>query len=227
MEQAKRVFKEVAFKYDLMSDIMSFFLHRLWKNSLIKKAEIKNNYKILDLAAGTGDISLRILKNKNFQGKIILADFNKEMLEIAKYKLKNYDISQVEFLENSAHKLELESNSLDLVLVSLGFRHFVEKEQALEEIYRVLKPEGKILILDFYNPKNKFLFKLYNFYLKIIIPKIAELLFKQGENYKYLAQSINNMQSQDELLELLKQKFKEAEFKNLFLDLVSIHKARK
>ena len=221
-----KLFKNIAAHYDFMSDLMSLFLHRWWKNQLIKKAAIKNNETILDLAAGTGDVSLRILKNKDFNGKIQLVDLNKEMLEIAKTRLNNY--KNLEFIVSDAENLPLADNSLDLILVSLGFRHFVNQNLVLQELFRILKPQGRILILDFYNSKNKFLSKIYNFYLNKIISCLAELLLKQGKNYQYLALSINSNHSQDYLLTtLIENNFIHCEFKNIFLDLVAIHSAVK
>ena len=150
------LFTSVSEKYDLMNDLMSFGIHRLWKDKMVKICSPQDGFNILDIAVGSGDIALRLLrKNKNIS--LTCLDNNQKMLEICRKKLidKGY-IKNIEFVLSSAENLSLEENQFDLVTIAFGMRNFTDYSQALQSIYKVLKPGGKLVIMEFCNPRNKY-----------------------------------------------------------------------
>tara|TARA_B100000953_G_scaffold287144_1_gene269153 strand:+ start:40 stop:780 length:741 start_codon:yes stop_codon:yes gene_type:complete len=186
------LFTSVSEKYDLMNDLMSFGIHRLWKDKMVKICSPQNGFNILDIAVGSGDIALRLLrKNKNIS--LTCLDNNQKMLEICRKKLidKGY-IKNIEFVLSSAENLSLKENQFDLATIAFGMRNFTDYSQALQSIYKVLKPGGKLVIMEFCNPRNKYYRELFEKYTFNIIPKLGELVANDYENYNYLAESIKS-----------------------------------
>lgn len=185
------VFNTVAVKYDLMNDIMSFGIHRLWKQFLITQSKVRVGYKVLDLAGGTGDLSVYFSKLVGDTGLVVLLDINNSMLKIGRKKLRNLGIlGNVVYIQADAEFLPFSNDTFHCVAISFGLRNFTSLNKSLCSIYRVLKPGGKLLILDFGVPISKLVTVLYNFYSFNIIPKLGELIVNDVSSYRYLVESI-------------------------------------
>jgi len=194
------MFDKISPKYDFFNHLTTFYIDKYWRNRFIKKLKVQNNSTIVDIATGTGDIIIQICKNNDVNG--IGLDCSKKMLEIADIKLKKKKLNDVKFIHGYAEKLPFENNSIDIITISFGFRNFNDYETALNEIYRVLKPGGKLAVLEFYRPKNTLFQKIFSFYFNKIIPIIGKIL--TGEKiFDYLPESVNNFFSTSEFKEKL------------------------
>ena len=194
-ELVKSLFNKVSKQYDLMNDLMSFGLHRLWKKDLIQNIKYSKPSVILDLAGGTGDISEKLSK-KFKESIIIIYDLSFEMIKKAKYRLKNKNIFCV---NGSAELISLPDNCVDLITLSFGLRNFSDTEAAIQECHRVLKYGGKLYCLEFSPSYSKLIKPSYDFYSNKIIPKIGKLVAKNENAYKYLTDSIQNFYYNPEL----------------------------
>lgn len=223
------IFQDVNQKYDLMNDLMCFGLHRMWKNQVLKEIYPLENKIILDVAGGTGDIS-RIIRNKNSKNKIFICDINKHMLKsgIDKFVDKNIDIRDIYWICGDAEKLPIKDNCIDFYVVAFGMRNFSNIDVALQEAYRVLKPGGKFICLEFSTIDSFLLNTLYKQYLDKVIPKIGKIVAKNEEAYQYLADSIQTFPNQEDFAKIIKDaNFIKINFKNLTKGIVSIHTAFK
>tara|TARA_B110000438_G_scaffold158792_1_gene152048 strand:- start:4178 stop:4882 length:705 start_codon:yes stop_codon:yes gene_type:complete len=220
-----RVFQDVFDKYDLMNDLMSFGVHRLWKNQFINQLNPQENTYLIDVASGTGDIAKLYLNKVNYNGFVNCVDENSGMLNLNKKKIvKN---NNVKWFCNNAEKLPFKDNTFDYYTISFGIRNVKNINIALKEANRVLKPGGRFLCLEFSKVRNEVLNSLYKIYSKSI-PLIGKFIIGKSEPYEYLINSINNFYSQDEFLnEIQKQNFKNASFRNLSCGIVAIHSAWK
>ena len=216
----QNMFDKISPKYDFFNHLTTFYIDEYWRNRFIKKLNIKNDATILDIATGTGDIIIQICKNKVVNG--VGLDCSKKMLKIANIKSKKKELSNLKFIHGYAEKLPFENDSIDMITISFGFRNFNNYETALNEIYRVLKPEGKLAILEFCRPKNSLFQKIFSFYFNKIIPIIGKIL--TGEKiFDYLPESVNNFFSKNELLEKIETfGFKNTYAKNLTFGICSI-----
>ena len=218
------IFSSVSNKYDLMNDAMSFGLHRIWKEKMISVCKPKSFNKILDVATGSGDIALKLLrKKKNLS--VICLDENKEMLSICKNRLiDNGFIKDISFIKSSIEDISLDSNSIDIATIAFGFRNFTDHKKALENIYDILKPGGKLVIMEFTIPKDKIMGKIFETYTDRIIPKLGEFIAKDYDSYKYLAESIKTYYSPNQVLKMFEEN-KYINNKFIFLpgNIVTIH----
>ena len=218
------IFSSVSNKYDLMNDAMSFGLHRIWKEKMITVCKPKSFNKILDVATGSGDIALKLLrKKKNLS--VTCLDENKEMLSICKNRLiDNGFIKDISFIKSSIEDISLDSNSIDIATIAFGFRNFTNHKKALENIYDALKPGGKLVIMEFTIPKDKIMGKIFETYTNRIIPKLGEFIAKDYDSYKYLAESIKVYYSPDQVLKMFEEN-KYINNKYIFLtgNIVTIH----
>ena len=224
-KKVNAVFDSVANNYDLMNNLMSLGLHHVWKKILIETTTLKPNSKILDIAAGTADISIEFFKkNKDFE--IFHTDINLSMLKEGKKKLINQGKITPSILCD-AEALPFPNNYFDCVTIGFGLRNMTNKERALKEIYRVLSPGGMIIILEFskiWRPLRK----AYDIFSFKIVPKLGKLFAKDEKSYKYLVESIRMHPDQKMLLELLKEQgFEKTSFMNLSAGIVAIHKGYK
>ena len=220
-----KVFEDVFDKYDLMNDLMSLGIHRIWKKQLIEFLNPQKNTKLIDVASGTGDIAKLYLKKINFNGSVSCVDENIEMLNLNKKKFDKTD--SVKWFCNNAEKLPFKNNSFDYYTISFGIRNVDNINAALKEAYRVIKPGGRFLCLEFSKVKNDFLNKFYKTYSKSI-PKIGKFIVGKSEPYKYLIDSIEKFYSQDEFAKLIKkQNFVNVSYRNLSAGIVAIHSAWK
>ena len=217
----KNVFEKVYDKYDLMNDLMSLGAHRIWKKNLINMTSPLANKKLIDVACGTGDVAQLYLKRSNVNNNVLSIDPNKGMIEIAKKKLSKY--SNLEWKVGSAENLPAPDNFFDFYTISFGLRNTRDLKKTLNEAYRVLKPGGKFLCLEFSKVENEKLSLVYKNYSKII-PSIGKLIVGDREPYEYLVKSIKNFANQEELLNLLEEcNFKKANFINISGGIVAIH----
>jgi len=215
------VFNQVFDKYDLMNDFMSFGIHRLWKKNLINLMNPCKNKNLIDVACGTGDIGKLYLDNTDINNNITCIDPNKGMIAKGKKKLINY--KNINWIISEAERLPIKSDLFDFYTISFGLRNTKDLNKTLSEAYRVLKPGGRFLCLEFSQIQNENLKFIYKQYSKLI-PLIGKYVVGNKEPYEYLLESIEKFVSQDELLDLMsKNKFQKCSYKNLSNGIVSIH----
>ena len=215
------VFNQVYNKYDLMNDFMSLGIHRIWKKSLINMMNPSLNKKLIDVACGTGDIGKLFLDSTNKDNKITCVDPNKGMIGQGRQKLSKY--KNIEWIISPAEKLPLPNNSFDFYTISFGLRNTKNLNKALAEAYRVLKPGGRYLCLEFSKIQNSNLDFIYKKYSKFI-PILGQFVVGEKEPYEYLIDSIEKFVNQDELIELMKNNnFKKCSYRNFSGGIVSIH----
>ena len=217
----ENVFNKVYDKYDLMNDFMSFGIHRIWKKNLLTWMNPSSNKILADIACGTGDIGKLFLDSTNKNNKIFCIDPNKSMIQKGRNKLRNY--KNIRWIVNSAEKLSLKENSCDYYTISFGLRNTKNLKKSLSEAYRVLKPGGRYLCLEFSKIQNSNLEFFYKSYSKII-PYIGNAIVGEKEPYDYLIKSIDEFITQDQLIELMKQNnFQNCSYRNLSGGIVAIH----
>jgi demethylmenaquinone methyltransferase/2-methoxy-6-polyprenyl-1,4-benzoquinol methylase len=215
------VFSKVYNNYDLMNDLMSLGVHRLWKKNLINWMNPQPGNRIIDVAAGTGDLAKMISQRKNNNNNFCCVEPNKGMLSMGKEKLKHF--SNIKWFLNSAEKLPFKEDTFDFYTISYGIRNVTDIDQSLKEAYRVLKPGGRFFCLEFSKVENEILNLLYQKYSKLI-PIIGKIIVGSEEPYEYLVESINKFYNQNELVDLLeKNKFSNVEFRNLSNGISAIH----
>lgn len=223
------VFRSVASKYDIMNDVMSFGVHHLWKQYTIGMTGLRKGQKVLDLAGGTGDLAIKEAKIVGEGGMVVLADINATMLSegrdrvIDKGLIKTITISQC-----NAEILPYEDNTFDCITMAFGLRNVTDKDKALASMYRVLKPGGRLCVLEFSKPLFEPLEKVYDFYSFKILPKMGELIAKDRDSYQYLAESIRMHPDQDTLKAMmLDAGFDEVGVYNMTGGIVALHRAFK
>ena len=227
-EMVGDVFDSVADNYDLMNDLMSFGIHRLWKKITVETAGLREDFKILDLAGGTGDM-VKLMRSKiSNQGSIILSDINWSMLHEGRNRLIDEGIEDVQMAQIDAQYLPFKENTFDLITIAFGLRNVTNKKTALESILSSLKPGGKLIILEFSKPTNEIFRELYDIFSFEVIPKIGELVAQSEDSYRYLAESIRMHPTQEELKMLMESVgFSNCNFDNLTNGIVAIHSGKK
>jgi len=215
------VFTEVHKKYDFMNDLMSLGVHRMWKKNLIAWMKPSQDSIIIDVAAGTGDLAKIISKKNNNKNKIYCVEPNRGMLDTGKRKLRLY--KNIYWHLASAEKLPFKENTFDFYTISYGIRNVTNINLCLQEAYRVLKPGGRFLCLEFSKIENNLLNSLYQNYSKII-PILGKIIVGSAQPYNYLVNSIDKFHSQNELVDLIKKnQFSNVEFRNLSNGISAIH----
>lgn len=231
-EKAQRVadvFHSVAAKYDLMNDVMSFGLHRLWKRFTIAESAVRTGQFVLDIAGGTGDLTREFSKLTGKKGYVVLADINEKMLQHGRDRLVNQGIvGNVGYVQADAEMLPFPDNYFDCITIAFGLRNVTNKMNALRSMYRVLKPGGKLLILEFSKPVLPLLNSLYDTYSFKVIPKLGEWISKDAASYQYLVESIRMHPDQETLKNMLLEcEFEDVSFHNLTGGIVALHKGFK
>ena len=217
----QNVFDQVYDQYDLMNDLMSLGVHRIWKKTILNMMNPSKNHKLIDVACGTGDIAKIYLKHISKSSEITCVDPNKKMINKGKDKLNQY--KNLNWIIAPAEKLPVKDNSFDFYTISFGLRNTKNLNKSLSEAYRVLKPGGKFICLEFSKIQNSNLEFIYKKYSKLI-PKIGKLIVGEKQPYEYLIKSIENFINQDELIDLMeKENFKKCTYRNLSGGIVSIH----
>lgn len=223
------VFDSVASKYDLMNDVMSMGIHRLWKRFAIELAGVRRGQKILDLASGTGDLADRFAGLIGPEGLVIMSDINAAMLEVGRERmLDRGHAGNIAYVQINAEKLPVADNSLDLVTIAFGLRNVTEKSAALGAMYQALKPGGRALVLEFSKPTNKPLEKLYDIYSFNLLPKMGQVIAGDAESYRYLAESIRMHPDQETLKGMMEEVgFERCDVHNLTGGIVAVHRGFK
>lgn len=223
------VFHSVAAKYDIMNDVMSMGIHRLWKRFTIDCSGVRPGQQVLDLAGGTGDITALFSKRVGASGKVVLADINESMLNVGRDKLRDLGlINNIEFVQANAEALPFADNSFDIVSIGFGLRNVTDKDAALRSIFRVLKPGGRLLVLEFSKPQSELLSKAYDLYSFRILPFMGQLIANDKESYQYLAESIRMHPDQETLKQMMQDAgFAEVSYHNLTGGIVALHRGYK
>ena len=222
------VFDTVSENYDLMNDLMSFGIHRLWKKVTIETSGLREDFVVLDLAGGTGDMVKLMREKISERGTLILSDINQSMLMEGRDRLINEGIEGIHAAQIDAQFLPFQDNTFDLITIAFGLRNVTDKEKALKAILNALKPRGKLVILEFSRPQNEAFREIYDLFSFEVIPKIGALIAQTEESYRYLAESIRMHPTQDELKAMMEASgFTKCKFDNLTNGVVAIHSGQK
>jgi demethylmenaquinone methyltransferase/2-methoxy-6-polyprenyl-1,4-benzoquinol methylase len=223
------VFHSVASKYDLMNDVMSFGVHRLWKRFTLAAANARPGQIILDVAGGTGDLAKAFAKKVGSSGQVVLSDINEKMLSVGRERLENAGVfGNVTYVQADAENLPFPDNHFDCITMAFGLRNVTDKPAALLSLYRVLKPGGKLLVLEFSKPVLPLLQTLYEKYSFHVIPKLGEWICQDAASYQYLVESIRMHPDQDTLKAMLQTaEFEDVNYFNLTGGIVALHKGFK
>lgn len=231
-EKAKlvgEVFHSVADKYDLMNDFMSMGLHRLWKRFAIDQCGVRKGNVVLDVAGGTGDLTARLAERVGKEGRVYLSDINSSMLEAGRGRLADRGIAgNVEMVQADAECLPFPDNTFDCVIIGFGLRNVTRKDEALRSMYRVLKPGGRGLVLEFSKPALPGLKKVYDAYSFNILPLLGKWVANDEASYRYLAESIRKHPDQESLKTMMAEAgFDRVHYFNLAGGIVAVHKGYK
>ena len=220
-----QVFSSVASKYDIMNDFMSLGIHRLWKRHFVLTSGVEKGAQVLDLAGGTGDIAKLLAPKVSDTGHIIVGDINQEMLDVGKSRLIDAGLfGRVSTQQMNAECLPFEDERFDLITMAFGLRNVTDKQKALNDMYRVLKPGGKLMVLEFTEVNVSFLRKIYDTYSFKILPEIGQMVAGDRDSYQYLAESIRKHPNQEALKSMLeKAGFALCKVENMSGGIVAIH----
>jgi demethylmenaquinone methyltransferase/2-methoxy-6-polyprenyl-1,4-benzoquinol methylase len=227
--RVRSVFESVAGKYDVMNDLMSFGAHRLWKHFTLSLTGLRPGQRALDVAGGTGDLAAGMLRQVGKTGRVVLSDVNPAMLEIGRDRLLDKGwVGNVECIVADAERLPFEDNAFDCVTIGFGLRNVTDKAAALKSMYRVLKPGGQLLVLEFSTPVAPGLKPIYDAYSFQVLPLLGRLVARDAASYRYLAESIRMHPNQETLLEMLRTAgFEQARYHNLTGGIVAVHRGYK
>ncbi|MGA2397259.1 MAG: bifunctional demethylmenaquinone methyltransferase/2-methoxy-6-polyprenyl-1,4-benzoquinol methylase UbiE [Steroidobacteraceae bacterium] len=228
-ERVRAVFSSVAGKYDLMNDLMSFGVHRLWKHFTLSLTGLRAGQRALDVAGGTGDLAAGLARQVGKTGLVMLSDINPEMLAAGRDRLLDLGFAgNVECVLADAERLPCADDSFDCVTIGFGLRNVTDKAAALSSMYRVLKPGGQLLVLEFSKPVTPGLKPLYDAYSFGVLPRLGEWVAKDAASYRYLAESIRMHPDQETLLGMLNEAgFGQTRYHNLSGGIVAVHRGYK
>jgi demethylmenaquinone methyltransferase/2-methoxy-6-polyprenyl-1,4-benzoquinol methylase len=228
-KKVRAVFQSVAKNYDLMNDLMSLGIHRLWKRFTIELSQVRPGQAVLDLAGGSGDLTRMLSSKVSEKGYVILADINAAMLNIGRDRLINENlINNVTYVQANAETLPFANNSFHCITIGFGLRNVTNKEEALRSMFRVLKPGGKLLVLEFSLPNVPGLKTIYDWYSFHILPKLGKFIAHDADSYKYLAESIRMHPNQENLKKMIEEAgFEDCQYLNLSGGIVALHIAYK
>ena len=225
----REVFNSVAGRYDLMNDLMSAGIHRIWKRFTIELSAVRTGQTVLDIAGGTGDLTAKLSRLVGRSGQVILADINASMLAVGRDRLIDTGtVGNVHVVQCDAQYLPFPDNSIDCITIAFGLRNITDKTLALRSMERILKPGGRLLVLEFSKPINPFLEKVYDIYSFNILPFIGRLIADDEASYRYLVESIRKHPDQESLLEMMEcAGFINCEYHNMTGGIVAVHKGIK
>lgn len=229
VSRVREVFTSVADKYDVMNDLMSFGIHRLWKKTTIHLSHVKSGQIILDIAGGTGDLTRQFAQKVGPKGRVVLADINGAMLNKGRDNMIDAGITQnVNYVQANAECLPFPENTFNCVSIAFGLRNVTDKPAALRNFYNILQPGGQLLVLEFSKPNNKSLQSIYDAYSFKALPKLGEIIANDAASYQYLAESIRMHPDQETLKTMiLDAGFDTCEYLNFSGGIVALHKAYK
>ena len=219
------VFESVAGNYDLMNDLMSLGVHRAWKQDFIANSGVRLGDRVLDLAGGTGDISALLSKRVGARGQVVLTDINEAMLDVGRRRLEDRGIvGNVSYALVNAETLPFDDAEFNAVTIAFGLRNVTDKDAALREMYRVLRPGGKAMILEFSRVRAEPLKAIYDAWSFGVLPVLGKIIADDEDSYRYLAESIRKHPPQEELAEMMKEAgFDDVRYRNLTGGIVAIH----
>jgi demethylmenaquinone methyltransferase/2-methoxy-6-polyprenyl-1,4-benzoquinol methylase len=228
-EMVADVFHSVAARYDLMNDLMSGGIHRIWKRFTIELSGVRKNNSVLDIAGGTGDLAVRFAELVGPQGRVVLADINDSMLQVGRDKLLDEGRqANIEFVQADAQYLPFPDDSFDCITIAFVLRNVTDIDLALRSMLRVLKPGGRLLVLEFSKPQNDLLSKAYDTYSFRVLPMIGRLVANDSDSYQYLAESIRKHPDQGTLKTMMEDAgFCQCEFHNMTGGIVALHRGIK
>lgn len=223
------VFDSVAAKYDVMNDLMSFGVHRLWKRYTVEQSAVRPGQRILDIAGGTGDLAKQFARRTGSGGQVILADINAAMLSVGRDRLIDQGVvSNVDYCQANAEALPFADNSFDCVSIAFGLRNVTDKSAALASMLRVLRPGGRLLVLEFSKPVLPLLSRAYDAYSFSALPMMGKLVANDADSYRYLAESIRMHPDQETLADMMREVgFEDVGHHNFTGGIVALHKGFK
>ncbi|PAU86668.1 bifunctional demethylmenaquinone methyltransferase/2-methoxy-6-polyprenyl-1,4-benzoquinol methylase UbiE [Pseudomonas sp. WN033] len=223
------VFHSVAAKYDLMNDLMSAGIHRLWKRFTIELSGVRQGNRVLDIAGGTGDLTRKFSRLVGPEGEVVLADINASMLKVGRDRLLDKGVAgNVRFVQADAEALPFPDNHFDCITIAFGLRNVTHKDRALASMLRVLKPGGRLLVLEFSKPGNPLLSKAYDQYSFTLMPLMGKLVTNDAESYRYLAESIRMHPDQETLKAMMEEAgFARVSYHNMTGGIVALHRGIK
>lgn len=223
------VFSSVVENYDLMNDLMSFGVHRLWKRFAVDLAGVRKGQRVLDLAAGTGDLARQFVRKVGDAGSVTLADLNADMLDVGRRRLIDSGVlNAVAYVQTDAESLPFAADRFDLVSIAFGLRNVTDKGRALASMLRVLRPGGQLLILEFSTLRISLLDPLYRAYILKVLPRMGRIVAGDSDSYRYLAESIRLHPPQEELLQMMKTAgFERCSYHNLSGGIAAVHRGYK
>lgn len=224
-----QVFHSVAEKYDRMNDLMSFGVHRLWKRYTIEMSAVRPGHAVLDIAGGTGDLTMKFARQVGPQGQVILADINASMLNVGRNKLLDKGCAgNVHYVQANAECLPFQDNTFDCITIAFGLRNVTDKQAALNSMTRILKPGGRLLVLEFSKPINPALEKIYDHYSFSVLPVMGKVVAGDSESYRYLAESIRMHPDQKTLKHMMRKAgLEDVEYHNMTGGIVALHRGFK
>jgi len=231
-DKAKRVrgvFDSVAGNYDLMNDLMSMGVHRLWKRFAVELAGVRSGQKILDLASGTGDLAARFSGLVGPEGLVVMSDINAAMLNEGRSRMvDDGHIGNIQYSQINAEQIPFPDNTFDCITIGFGLRNVTDKQAALNSMYRALKPGGRLLVLEFSHPTTRPLQSVYDLYSFKLLPLMGKLVAKDEESYRYLAESIRMHPDQESLKKMfVSAGFEDCDYHNLTGGIVAVHRGFK
>ncbi|MFN4263421.1 MAG: bifunctional demethylmenaquinone methyltransferase/2-methoxy-6-polyprenyl-1,4-benzoquinol methylase UbiE [Thioalkalivibrionaceae bacterium] len=226
-EKASRVgavFHSVARRYDVMNDVMSMGIHRLWKRMTVEQARARPGHRVLDLAGGTGDLARAFLPRVGEHGEVVVCDINASMLGVGRDRLLDEGaVNGLRFVQGNAECLPFPDRSFDRITIAFGLRNVTDKDAALVEMHRVLKPGGKLLVLEFSRPAE-FLRPAYDLYSFKFLPLAGKIVANDAASYRYLAESIRMHPDQDTLADMMRNAgFERVDYTNMSAGIVALH----
>lgn len=228
-ERVANVFHSVAEKYDVMNDLMSLGIHRLWKKFAIDLLSVRCGHVVLDIAGGTGDLTAKISEKIGKKGKVILSDINSSMLSVGRDRMIDKGLFEnIEYAQANAEMLPFADNTFDRIIIGFGLRNVTDKDAALRSMFRVLKPSGRALILEFSKPTFPGLKPIYDAYSFKILPWLGKRVLNDEDSYRYLAESIRMHPDQNTLQKMMQNAgFENCDYHNLSGGIVAVHRGFK
>lgn len=227
-QRVGRVFDSVASKYDLMNDLMSLGIHRLWKMLVLENSGVRQGSRVLDIAGGTGDLSIGLAKRVGAEGQVVLSDINGSMLRIGRDRVIDKGMNNIVTAQADAENLPFAEGSFDFVSIAFGLRNVTRKEAAMKSVLEVLKPGGRFVILEFSHPISPTLSKVYDMYSFNVLPNLGKLITGDADSYRYLAESIRKHPAQEPLAQMMRDAgFERVDYTNLSAGIVAIHSGYK
>ncbi|WP_438766235.1 bifunctional demethylmenaquinone methyltransferase/2-methoxy-6-polyprenyl-1,4-benzoquinol methylase UbiE [Kushneria sp. TE3] len=227
--RVEQVFDSVARRYDVMNDLMSMGVHRFWKRVALERSGVRRGHAVLDIAGGTGDLTAKFVERVGPTGRVVLADINAAMLQVGRDRLMDRGIgAQVEIVQADAQALPFPDNTFDCITIAFGLRNVTDKDAALASMARVLKPGGRLLILEFSRPVNAVFEKVYDQYSFHVLPRIGKWVANDADSYRYLAESIRMHPDQPTLKAMMENAgLERVEYTNMTGGVVALHRGIK